>query len=64
MEFEYTSTIYIEKADLNKIVKRVKKGELFDDVFYDVLASYDDCDFYNCHLIKNDVYKEVERRIG
>ena len=63
MEFEYTSYIFISESDLVEMVKRVKKGELFDDVFYDILAGYDDCDYYNCSLIKNDVRKEIERRI-
>lgn len=64
MIFEYTSEIYIHERDLTEMVTRVKNGELFDDVFYDVLVNYDDIDYYNCHLIKNDVRKEIEHRIG
>lgn len=65
MEFEYTSAIYIEEEDLVEMVIRVRDfHELFDDVFYDILAGYEDCDYYNCTLIKNDVRKEIERRIG
>lgn len=64
MEFEYTSSIYIEEDDLQEIVNRVKKGELFDNVFYNVLSGYDDNAYCNCSLIKNDVRKEIERRIG
>ncbi len=64
MEFEYTSTIYIDEDDLTEMVKRVENGELFDNVFEDILAGYEDVDYYNCHLIKNDVRKEIERRIG
>lgn len=63
MEFEYTSAIYIDEYDLTEMVVKVKNGELFDDVFYDILSGYDDVDYYNCHLIKNDVRKEIERRI-
>lgn len=63
MEFEYTSAIYIDEYDLTEMVVKVKNGELFDDVFYDILSGYDDIDYYNCHLIKNDVRKEIERRI-
>ena len=63
MEFEYTSVIYINEYDLTEMVVRVKNGELFDDVFYDILSSYNDIDYYNCQLIKNDVRKEIERRI-
>lgn len=64
MEFEYTSAIYIDEYDLTEMVVKVKNGELFDDVFYDILSGYDDIDYYNCHLIENDVRKEIERRIG
>lgn len=64
MEFEYTSTIYIDEDDLTEMVKRVENGELFDNVFEDILAGYEDVDYYNCYLIKNDVRKEIERRIG
>lgn len=63
MEFEYTSAIYIDEYDLTEMVVKVKNGELFDDVFYDILSGYDDIDYYNCHLIENDVRKEIERRI-
>lgn len=63
MEFEYTSAIYINEYDLTEMVVRVKNGELFDNVFYDILSNYDDIDYYNCHLIKNNVRKEIERRI-
>ena len=64
MEFEYTSSIYVMEKDLQSMVNRVKNGELFVDVFYDILAGYDDCDYYNCSLIENQVRMEVERRIG
>ena len=63
MEFEYTNTIYINEADLDEIVTRVKNGESFDDVFDDVLAGYDDTDYLNCELIRDDVREEIERRI-
>lgn len=64
MFFEYTSAIYIDEEDLFEMVIRVKAGEMFDDVFYDILAGYDDCDYDHCELIKDDVRKEVERRLG
>jgi hypothetical protein len=64
MEFDYTSTIYIYEKDLEEMVNRVNKGEEFEDVYYDVMAWYDDCDYYNCHLIEDKVRKEIERRLG
>lgn len=64
MEFEYTSSIYIDEKDMIEMVMRVKNGENFDDVFEDITANFDDCDYYVCFLIKNDVRKEIKRRIG
>lgn len=64
MFFEYTSAIYIDEKDIMEMVIRVMEGELFDDVFYDILAGYDDGDYYHCELIKDDVRKEVARRLG
>ena len=52
MEFDYTSIIYIYEKDLE------------EDVYYDVMAWYDDGDYYNCHLIEDKVRKEIERRLG
>lgn len=64
MNFEYTSFIYVDECDLEEIANRVKNGEPFDDVFSDVMAGYDDCDYYNCSLIEDKVFKEIEHRIG
>lgn len=64
MEFEYTNTIYINEADLDEMVTRVENGESFDDVFDDILAGYDDADYLNCELIRDDVREEIERRMG
>lgn len=64
MFFEYTSAIYIDEKDIMEMVMRVKAGEIFDDVFYDILAGYEDCDYYHCELIIDEVHKEVARRLG
>lgn len=64
MEFEYTAIIYIIEEDLEDMVNRVKRGEKFDDFYYGIMASYDDCAYYNCDLIKGKVQAEIERRIG
>lgn len=64
MEFEYSSSIYIYEEDLEEMANRVKQGGDFSDVFYNVMASYDDCDYYNCSLIMSRVREEIERRIG
>lgn len=64
MFFEYTSAIYIDEEDIMEMVIRVKAGEVFDEVFHDILAGYDDCDYDHCDLIIDEVHKEIERRIG
>lgn len=63
MEFEYTSSIYISEDDLQEIVRR-SLTDNFYDVFYDVMASYDDCDYYSCGLIVEAVHAEVAKRIA
>lgn len=63
MEFEYTTTILVEESDLEVMCKHVKNGEDFDDVFDDVMSSYDDCDYYASDNIYDQVKEEVEKRI-
>lgn len=64
MEFEFTSSIYIIKADLDEMARRVKEGEPFEVVFDNILANYDDYDYYSSGLIRDDVRKEIERRMS
>lgn len=64
MEFEYTSSIYIQSEDLRKMYLYVKKGGNFSTIFDDVMARYDDCDYYACGLIYDDVEKEIQRRLN
>lgn len=63
MEFEYTTTIFIEESDLEAMCKRVRNGEKFADVFYSVIGSYDDCDYYASDHIYDQVKEEVEKRV-
>lgn len=64
MEFEYTASIWIEPQDLRKMYKRVKNGEKFSDVFDEIMAGYDDCDYYACDYVKDQVHEEIQRRIN
>lgn len=63
MEFEYTTTIFIEESDLETMCKLVRKGEDFCDVFENIISGYDDCDYYASNLVFNQVKEEVEKRI-
>ena len=64
MEFEYTASIWINPQDLRKMYKRVKNGENFSDVFYDIMACYDDPDYYACDNIEDQVREEIQRRLN
>lgn len=64
MEFEYTASIRIEPQDLRKMYKRVKNGENFSDVFYDIMACYEDSDYYACSYIEDQVHEEIQRRLN
>lgn len=64
MDFEYTSSIWIEEEDLNRMVELVKEGFPFISVFNEIMAHYDDADYYNCGLIGEAVEREVEKRIN
>ena len=63
MEFEYTSIIYIESYDLRKMYLYVKNGGDFADIFDDVMAGYEDEDYYNSGNIYEQVQEEINRRI-
>ena len=63
MDFEYTAVIIIDDDDLEIMCNRIENGESFDEAFDNVMASYDDCDYYNCGYIEKDVKKEVKRRL-
>lgn len=64
MDFEYTAIITIDDDDLETICNRIENGENFDEAFDNVMASYDDCDYYNTFYIEADVKKEVEHRLA
>ena len=63
MEFEYTSAIYINSSDLRRMYLYVKKGGDFRDIFNDVMAGYDDEDYYSSGNIYEQVQEEILRRV-
>lgn len=63
MEFEYTDSIYISEKDLDYMARNVAKGKHFGAVYYDIMVGYDDADFYNRDNIRDDVEKEVMKRV-
>jgi len=63
MEFEYTSSIYISSEDLREMYLRVKRGEDFEEVFMDIMAGYEDEDYYHASDIIEQVKEEINRRL-
>lgn len=63
MEFEFTGTLWIELSDLRMMYERVKKGEDFHDVYYDIMNGYDDVDYYVSDYAEENVRKEIYRRL-
>ena len=64
MNFEFTDIITIEPTDLRQMYSRVKKGEIFSEVFDDIMSGYDDEIYYNRYNIKGQVYEEILRRLN
>lgn len=64
MDFEYTASIYIESNDLREMYKRVKNGEDFNTVFTAIMAGYDDEVYYASDYVREDVHKEILRRLN
>lgn len=64
MEFEYIGSIYIPSEDLRGMYLRVKRGEDFEEVFTDIMASYDDEDYYHAYDIIEQVKAEINRRLA
>lgn len=64
MEFEYMECVYIDPSDLRQMYVRVKHGEEFSDVFNDIMCGYDDCVYYTCYNVKDQVHAEIQRRLN
>lgn len=64
MEFEYISSIYVTDEDLQEMYDRVKRGEEFEEVFTEIMASYDDEDYYHAYDIIEQVEAEINRRLA
>ena len=64
MRFYYEDCAYIEEEDLELMVKRVKDGENFENVFDDIISGYDDDVYYSSSLFEEDVKKEILKRLN
>ena len=63
MEFEFKNSIYVTDGELKEMVTKVKSGQDFSKVFKDIIIDWSDADYYQAHLIKDAVEKEVMKRI-
>ena len=63
MEFEFKNSIYVTDGELKEMVIKVKSGQDFSKVFKDIIIDWSDADYYQAHLIKDAVEKEVMKRI-
>lgn len=64
MEFEYTSSIYVEENDLVQMCLLCKNaGYTPREAFNEVCERWDNCDYYAADFIEDDVIKEIERRL-
>lgn len=63
MEFEYTTSLFIDETDLETMCEHVKKGEDFTDIFDMIISYYDDEIYYASGNVYDQVKEEVEKRI-
>jgi len=63
MNFDYTSSIWVEPTDLKEMINRVAKGEDFKEVFFDIAADWEDEYYYNADLIIDQVREYVEGEV-
>lgn len=68
MEFIYNASIWIKDEDLDKMAKRVAKGEDYDEdfeeIFDNIMCDYDELTYLSCDYIKEQVEFEVRRRVS
>lgn len=65
MEFSYTTYIYVEESDLQRMCNLCKdKGYTPAQAFEEICIEWDDQEYYASALIKNDVVEEIERRLA
>jgi len=65
MEFEYTSSFYVEPNDLREMYLLCKnKGYTPQEALNEVSSGWEDCDFYTVGLVEDQIIEEIERRLS
>ena len=63
MEFTFNVTVEIYEDDIDEIVEMVKNGTDIDEAIEDVIAGYDDFEWGCLGYYREDLKKEVKRRL-
>lgn len=63
-EFTITDTICVERTDFNKMKKLVRDGLSYEQAFEEVASEWDDYEWNMRNYIKDDVIKELKRRLN
>ena len=64
MEFTFTASVEIYGGDIDRMVKNVRKYKMdIEDAINDILAGYDDFEYYCRGYYFDDLKAEVERRL-
>lgn len=63
MEFEFQDSIYVDECDLNEMCNICKKGHPITHAISEVTAGWDDYDWYRVDHIKDQLIKEIKRRL-
>lgn len=65
MEFEYTSSVYVEPSDLREMYLLCKnKGYTPQEALGYVASGWDDCDFYAVGFVEEQIIEEINRRLS
>ena len=66
MDFEFTITdaIWVDRTDFNEMKKLVRNGANCEQAFEKVASGWDDYEWSMRNYIKDDVIKELKRRLN
>lgn len=63
MEFEFTSSVWIEEADLKEMLTLInEKGYDYNTAFHEVALGWDDEEYYDAEYVKDSVIEELKKR--
>ena len=65
MEFEYTSSFYVEPSDLREMYLLCKnKGYTPQEALNEVASGWYGWDFYTFELVEDQIIEEINRRLS